>query len=141
MKVTAQWLDNLCFVGSTEHGHSVVMDGAAPEDGKRGISPMAMLLLGVAGCSSIDVVSIARKQRQHITDCYCDVSAERASTDPKVFTKIHLHFRVYGHDLSEKAIAQAVQLSADKYCSASIMLGKAADISHSYSCHAADELA
>lgn len=134
MKITTQWLDDLCFVGSTEQGHSVVMDGAAPQDGKRGVSPMAMLLLGAAGCSSIDVVSIARKQRQRISDCYCDVTAERADTAPKVFTKIHLHFRVHGHDLSESAIAQAVKLSAEKYCSASIMLGKAADISHSYEC-------
>lgn len=134
MKITTQWLDDLCFVGSTEHGHSVVMDGASPQDGKRGISPMAMLLLGAAGCSSIDVVSIARKQRQHITGCFCDVSAERAATTPKVFTKIHLHFRVYGENLSESAIAQAVQLSAEKYCSASIMLGKAAEISHSFEC-------
>ncbi|MDO4777735.1 MAG: OsmC family protein [Cardiobacteriaceae bacterium] len=134
MKITTQWLDDMCFVGTTEHGHSVVMDGASPQEGKRGVSPMAMLLLGAAGCSSIDVVSIARKQRQHITDCFCDVSAERADTAPKVFTKIHLHFRVYGENLSEKAIAQAVQLSAEKYCSASIMLGKAADISHSFEC-------
>ncbi|MDO5090734.1 MAG: OsmC family protein [Cardiobacteriaceae bacterium] len=134
MKITTQWLDDLCFVGTTEHGHSVVMDGAAAENGKRGVSPMAMLLLGAAGCSSIDVVSIVRKQRQRITDCRCEVQAERATETPKVFTKIHLHFKVYGENLSESAIAQAVQLSAVKYCSASIMLGKAAEISHSYEC-------
>lgn len=132
MKVKAQWVDDLCFVGSTEQGHSVVMDGAAPEDGKCGISPMAMLLLGAAGCSSIDVVLIAKKQRQDIVDCICEVSAERATEIPKVFTKIHLHFKVFGRNLNENAIANAVQLSADKYCSASIMLSKAAEVTHSF---------
>ncbi len=134
MQVTAQWLDGQCFVGSTEHGHSVVMDGAAPEEGKRGISPMAMLLLGAAGCSSIDVVDILRKQRQDVRDCVCTVSAERADTVPRVFTRIHLHFCVVGHDLDERALARAVQLSAEKYCSASIMLGQACPVSHSFEC-------
>lgn len=138
MKVSAQWVDGLCFVGSTEQGHSVVMDGAAAEEGKRGISPMAMLLLGAAGCSSIDVVSIAQKQRQKVTDCVCEVRARRANEVPKVFTDIHLHFVVSGHALDEGAIARAVALSAEKYCSASIMLGKAATISHSFVCQAAD---
>ncbi|MCP2041631.1 putative redox protein [Neisseria sp. HSC-16F19] len=134
MKIQTQWLDGLCFVGSTEHGHSVVMDGAAPEDGKRGISPMAMLLMGAAGCSSIDVVGIARKQRQDIRDCICEVTAKRADTIPKVFTDIHLHFKVLGRDLDEQAIAKAVQLSAEKYCSASIMLSQAAKVTHSFEC-------
>lgn len=134
MKIKAQWVDNLCFVGSTEQGHSVVMDGAAPEDGKRGISPMAMLLLGAAGCSSIDVVSIAKKQRQNVRDCICTVEGTRADTIPKVFTAIHLHFQVSGHHLDHHAIAKAVQLSAEKYCSASIMLSKAAKITHSFEC-------
>lgn len=134
MKIKAQWVDDLCFVGSTEQGHSIVMDGAAPEDGKRGISPMAMLLLGVAGCSSIDVVSIARKQRQHVYDCICTVEGVRADTIPKVFTTIHLHFRVLGRHLNKQAIAKAVQLSAEKYCSASIMLSRAAKITHDFEC-------
>ena len=134
MKISTQWVDGLCFVGSTEQGHSVVMDGAAPEAGKRGISPMAMLLLGVAGCSSIDVVSIAQKQRQDVRDCICEVTAQRADSIPKVFTEIHLHFKVIGRDLDQSAVAKAVQLSAEKYCSASIMLGKAATISHSFEC-------
>lgn len=140
MKVKTQWVDGLCFVGSTEQGHSVVMDGAAPEGGKRGISPMAMLLLGAAGCSSIDVVSIAKKQRQDVRDCICTVEATRAEDIPKVFTTIHLHFRVLGHHLAERTIAKAVQLSAEKYCSASIMLSQAATVTHSFECVEVDDV-
>lgn len=134
MYIRTQWLDGLCFVGSTEQGHSVVMDGAAPEDGKRGISPMAMLLMGAAGCASIDVVGIVRKQRQDIRDCICEVRAQRAADTPKVFTDIHLHFKVVGKALDEAAVAKAVALSAEKYCSASIMLGRAAKVTHSFEC-------
>lgn len=133
MRITSKRLDNLCFVGTTEAGHSVVMEGSATEGGvKRGPSPMEMLLLGVAGCSSIDVVMIAQKQRQDVTDCQATVTAERADEAPRVFTEIHIHFKVFGHNLKEAAIAKAVELSAEKYCSASIMLGKAAKISHSF---------
>lgn len=133
MRITSKRLDNLCFVGTTEAGHSVVMEGSAAEDGvKRGPSPMEMLLLGVAGCSSIDVVMIAQKQRQDVTDCQAAVTAERADEAPRVFTEIHIHFKVFGRNLKEAAIAKAVELSAEKYCSASIMLGKAAKISHSF---------
>ncbi|EGF07171.1 OsmC family protein [Neisseria bacilliformis] len=133
MRITSKRLDNLCFVGTTEAGHSVVMEGSAVEDGvKRGPSPMEMLLLGVAGCSSIDVVMIAQKQRQDVTDCQATVTAERADEAPRVFTEIHIHFKVFGRNLKEAAIAKAVELSAEKYCSASIMLGKAAKISHSF---------
>lgn len=133
MRIISKRLDNLCFVGTTEAGHSVVMEGSAAEGGvKRGPSPMEMLLLGVAGCSSIDVVMIAQKQRQDVTDCQATVTAERAAEAPRVFTEIHIHFKVFGHNLKETAIAKAVELSAEKYCSASIMLGKAAKISHSF---------
>ncbi|HFC6387191.1 TPA: OsmC family protein [Neisseria bacilliformis] len=133
MRITSKRLDNLCFVGTTEAGHSVVMEGTATEGGvKRGPSPMEMLLLGVAGCSSIDVVMIAQKQRQDVTDCQATVTAERADEAPRVFTEIHIHFKVFGRNLKEAAIAKAVELSAEKYCSASIMLGKAAKISHSF---------
>ena len=122
----------MCFVGTTANGHSVVMEGAAAEgEAKRGPSPMEMLLLGVAGCSSIDVVMIAEKQRQKITDCRAEVTAERADTAPRVFTNPY-PFKVYGRDLQESAIERAVQMSAEKYCSASIMLGKAAKMSHSF---------
>ena len=132
MIITSQWVDGNCFVGSNATGHSVVMDGSATVGEKRGASPMELLLMGMAGCSSIDVVSIAQKQRQNIVDCKAKVEAERATSVPKVFTKIHIHFTVVGHDLNEEAIAKAVSLSADKYCSASIMLGKAATVTHSF---------
>ncbi|HFB4391088.1 TPA: OsmC family protein [Neisseria gonorrhoeae] len=134
MQVTSKWIDGMCFVGTSEGGHSVVMEGSAAEGAaKRGPSPLEMLLLGVAGCSSIDVVMIAEKQRQKVTDCRATVTAKRADDAPRVFTEIHIHFKVIGHDLKESsAIERAVQMSAEKYCSASIMLGKAAKITHSF---------
>ncbi len=133
MQVTSSWLDGLCFVGTTEAGHSVVMEGMAAEGAvRRGPSPMEMLLLGMAGCASVDVVMIAQKQRQNIADCRATVTAQRSDTAPRVFTDIHIHFQVIGTDLSEAAIEKAVQLSAEKYCSASIMLGKSAHITHGF---------
>ncbi len=133
MKARVKWLDNMSFVGESGSGHSVVMDGP-PEAGGRdlGIRPMEMLLLGVGGCSSFDVVSILKKSRQAISDCEVAITAERADSEPKVFTKIHLHFLISGTDLNEKRVAKAVSLSADKYCSASIMLAKTADVTHSF---------
>lgn len=133
MKITSQWVDGRCFVASNERGNSIVIDGTSPDEGtKRGASPMELLLMGVAGCSSIDVVEIAKKQRQNVVDCITTVEAERADTIPRVFTKIHIHFKVIGHDLQEESIGKAVALSAEKYCSASIMLSKAAEVSHSF---------
>lgn len=133
MKISSQWVDGRCFVATNETGQSVIMDGTAASEGlKRGASPMELLLMGVAGCSSIDVVDIAKKQRQNIVDCMATVEAKRAESVPRVFTEIHIHFKVLGHDLSEDAIGKAVQLSAEKYCSASIMLGKAAKVTHSF---------
>lgn len=133
MKITSQWVDGRCFVAANVSGQSAVMDGTPASEGlKRGPSPMEMLLMGVAGCSSIDVVDIVKKQRQQITDCIATVEAKRAETVPKVFTDIHIHFRVVGRGLNEEAVAKAVKLSAEKYCSASIMLGKAANITHSF---------
>lgn len=133
MKISSQWVDGRCFVATNETGQSVIMDGTAASEGlKRGASPMELLLMGVAGCSSIDVVDIAKKQRQNIVDCMATVEAKRAESVPRVFTEIHIHFKVLGHDLNEDAIGKAVQLSAEKYCSASIMLGKAATVTHSF---------
>lgn len=133
MKVTVKWLDEMTFVGETESGHAVVMD-AAPDVGGHnlGARPMEMLLLGTGGCSSIDVIHILKKARQAVSDCRCEVSAERAANDPKVFTRIHLHFVVSGQDLSENHVRRAVELSAQKYCSASIMFAQIAEVSHSY---------
>lgn len=134
MNITSQWLDGRCFVATNATGHSVVMDGTAGSDDytKRGASPMELLLMGVAGCSSIDVVDILKKQRQNVRGCHCHVQAERAGEVPKVFTRIHLHFVLQGKDLQEGAVTRAVSLSAEKYCSASIMLGKTAAVSHSF---------
>ncbi len=133
MKARIKWVQDMTFVGESGSGHSVVMDGP-PEYGGRdlGIRPMEMLLLGMGGCTSFDVVQILKKGRQMVTDCVAEVEGERADENPKVFTKIHVHFIVTGRELSEKRVAKAVQLSADKYCSASIMLGKTADITHDF---------
>lgn len=133
MKARIKWVEDATFLGESGSGHAVVMDGP-PESGGRnlGVRPMEMLLLGMGGCASFDVVHILKKSRQPITDCVAEISAERAGEEPKVFTKIHIHFIVSGDDLKEKQVARAVSLSAEKYCSASIMLGKTAEISHDY---------
>jgi putative redox protein len=133
MKARIKWVENVCFVGESETGHAVVLDGA-PEMGGRnlGMRPMEMLLIGMGGCTSFDVVTILKKARQPITDCYAEITAERAEEVPKVFTKIHVHFVVAGKDLSASQVERAVKLSAEKYCSASIMLGKAAQITHDF---------
>jgi len=133
MSTRVKWLDNMSFVGESESGHSVVMDGP-PEFGGRnlGARPMEMLLLGMGGCASFDVVSMLKKSKQDLIDCEVNITAERAETEPKVFTKIHLHFILSGNDLSEARVARAIELSAEKYCSASIMLGKTAVVTHDY---------
>ncbi|MDP2030450.1 MAG: OsmC family protein [Thiobacillus sp.] len=133
MKARVKLIEGVSFVGQSESGHSVVMDGPPESGGNNlGVRPMEMLLLGLGGCSAFDVVHILRKARQPITDCVADLSASRAETDPKVFTQIHVHFTVTGKSLDPKRVEQAVQLSADKYCSASIMLGKVAVITHDF---------
>ncbi|WP_020395034.1 OsmC family protein [Thiolinea disciformis] len=133
MKARVKWLDHMSFVGESGSGHSVVMDGA-PEAGGRnlGIRPMEMLLIGLGGCASFDVVMILQKSRQAISDCEVSIEAERAAEDPKVFTKIHLHFIVKGKGLADSKVERAIKLSADKYCSASMMLGKTAEITHDF---------
>ena len=133
MKTRVKWLDHMTFVGESESGHSVVMDGP-PEAGGRnlGIRPMEMILLGLGGCSSFDVLMILQKGRQKVTNCHVEISAERAETDPKVFTKIHAHFVLEGKNLNQKQVAKAVSLSADKYCSVSIMLASTVEITHDY---------
>lgn len=114
-------------------GHAVVLDGA-PEHGGRnlGVRPMEMLLMGMGGCTQFDVLLILQRGRHDVRACEVELEAERADTDPKVFTRIHAHFRVTGKGLTEKAVARAVQMSAEKYCSASIMLGKTAKITHDF---------
>lgn len=123
----------MSFTAESGSGHALVMDGA-PEAGGRNLGPrpMEMLLMGAGGCSAFDVVMILKKARQPIEDCVVQVSAERAETDPKVFTKIHFHFTVYGSGLSFAAVERAVRLSHEKYCSASIMLAQVAEVTHDF---------
>ncbi len=130
MKAVVKWSDNLTFIGTTESGHSLMMDG---DSGSVAPSPMELLLLAAGGCSSVDVVTILQKARQSVLDCEVEISAERADTTPKVFTKINLHFKVKGTEVAEKHVARAVSLSMDKYCSVSRMLEQAAEVTSSYS--------
>ncbi|MEW6131758.1 MAG: OsmC family protein [Pseudomonadota bacterium] len=133
MKARIKWIEGVSFAGQSESGHTVVMDGA-PEAGGRnlGVRPMEMLLLGMGGCTAFDVVLILRKSRQPVTDCVAEIDADRAETDPKVFTRIHVHFILTGKGLDPRRVEQAVKLSAEKYCSASIMLGKVAEVTHDF---------
>jgi len=131
VKARVKWVQDVMFVGESGSGHAVVMDGA-PEAGGRnlGIRPMEMLLLGLAGCSAFDVVLILERGRQKVTDCVVDVDADRADTDPKVFTDIRLRYTVTGHSLDRGKVERAVKLSEEKYCSASAIIGKTAQITH-----------
>lgn len=133
MHVSVKWIDGVSFVGESESGHAIVMDGA-PENGGRniGMRPMEMLLVGMGGCTSFDVVAILKKARQPITACVAEIDAMRADEIPKVFTKIHVHFVVTGDNLNEAQVERAVKLSAEKYCSASIMLSKSVEITHDF---------
>jgi len=133
MKARVKWIEKMAFVGESESGHAVVMD-AAPDVGGRNLGPrpMEMLLLGTGGCSSIDVMLILQKMRQQVSDCHVEIEAERAASEPKVFTKIHLHFVVKGKGIKAEAVEKAVKLSAEKYCSASIMLGATAAMTHDF---------
>ncbi len=134
MKATVRWIDNAMFLGESGSGHTVVMDGPESSGGRNiGIRPMEMLLIGVGGCSSFDVVSILRKSRQAVTDCEAVVTATRADAVPAVFEKLHIHFRVTGRGLSRKNVERAVALSAGKYCSATIMLQQGGvEVSHDF---------
>jgi putative redox protein len=131
MKARVKWVQDMTFLGESGSGHSVVMDGA-PESGGRnlGVRPMEMLLMGLGGCSAFDVVLILKRGRESVTDCVVELEAERAETDPKVFTKIVMVYKVTGKQLDPKKVERAVNLSAEKYCSASKMLSATAEISH-----------
>lgn len=134
MKATINWGGDAKFVGEAGSGHTIVMDGPPDHGGQnQGPRPMEMLLLGLGGCTSFDVMSILQKSRQDVTDCQAQIEAERADEVPSVFTKIHVHFVVKGNNLKESLVKRAVSLSAEKYCSASIMLEKGGvEITHSY---------
>jgi putative redox protein len=133
MKARIKWIENVAFVGETESGHALVMDGAPDAGGRNlGPRPMETVLIGTGACSAFDVVLILKRGRQPITDCVVELSAERAPTDPKVFTKIHFHFVVTGNGLDPEKVSRAIQLSAEKYCSASAMMAKTADVTHDF---------
>ncbi|MCU5781180.1 hypothetical protein MA04_00480 [Alcanivorax balearicus MACL04] len=139
MKAVVEWQGEACFQAESGSGHTILMDGPPDHGGQnRGARPMEVLLMSVGGCSAFDVVHILRKSRQNVTGCRCELSAERAEDEvPAVFTKIHLHFVVSGEDLKEAQVKRAVSLSAEKYCSASIMLTRGGvEVSHSYTIEA-----
>ena len=133
MRATVKWVEEATFEGTSGSGHTVTMDGP-PDAGGRdlGVRPMEMLLLGLGGCTAFDVVFILKRGRHPVSDCVVEIEAERAEHPPRVFTKLHLHYKVSGEGLSEAAVKRAVQLSAEKYCSASLMLAKAAELTHDY---------
>ncbi len=133
MDCRVKWVDGMAFMAETESGHVLMMDGA-PEGGGRNLAPRPMetVLAGAGGCTAYDVVVILKKSGQAVTGCEVQLKAERASSDPKVFTRIHLHFIVRGKELRKTVVEHAIRLSHEKYCSASIMLGKTAEITHDY---------
>ena len=133
MNISVNWVDGMLMVGKSHSGHSITMDGPPEIGGENlGVRPMEMLLLGVAGCTMIDVVTTLKKMRQELTHCETKVNAERADDHPKVFTYIHIQFIIKGKGLDTKKVEKAITLSAEKYCSASIMLGKTASITHDF---------
>lgn len=134
MQTSVHWLEKVAFKAKTQSGHTIIMDGSAEYGGEnRGPRPMELLLTGLGGCASFDIVTILKKARQDISDVRCELKAERADTIPAVFTKIHLHFVVTGKAIKEKQVAKAVELSAEKYCSASKMLSDGGvEITHDY---------
>jgi putative redox protein len=133
MNISVNWVDGMLMVGKSDSGHTITMDGP-PEIGgdNLGVRPMEMLLLGVAGCTMIDVVTTLKKMRQDLSYFQTKINAERANDHPKVFTDIHIQFFIKGKDLDSKKVEKAITFSAEKYCSASIMLGKTANITHDF---------
>lgn len=128
-----KWAGDMTFIGESPSGHSVVMDAGTDSGGlDHGIRPMEMLLLGAGGCSSIDVMLILKKARQHVTDCWVELSSERAEDHPRYFTKIHMHFVITGKNVDTKHVERAIQLSKEKYCSASVQLGALAEITSGF---------
>ena len=133
MKARVKWIEDVQFIGESGTGHSLIMDGPEERGGHgTGMRPMELLLLGLGGCTSFDVVEMLKKSRQNIDDCVVEVSAERSEKVPKIFTHIHVHFIITGDNIKESQVKRAIELSAEKYCSASLMLGKAAKITHDY---------
>ena len=133
MKARIKFVENVTFLAESGTGHAMVIDGAPAEGGRNlGPRPMELLLMGLGSCTAFDVVLILRKGREKVTDCVVEVEAERAATDPKVFTRIHMHYRVSGRGLAPAKVERAIALSAEKYCSASAIIAKTAEITHDW---------
>ena len=132
MKARVKWVGDRSFTGQVEAGHTIAFGNGVDGKPKPGPSPMELILIGTGGCSAYDVVHILEKGREPVDDVVCDVTAERAETDPKVFTKIHLHFTVTGRGLNPAKVERAVGLSIEKYCSASAMMAKTAEVTHGF---------
>lgn len=133
MKTTVERIGPMAFSAISDSGHTIIMDASQEVGGEnRGSRPMELILMGLGGCASIDVVMILEKARQEMTGCKVVINAERAESDPKVYTRIHVHFIVSGKNLNRDRVARAIELSAEKYCSVSIMLGKTATIEHDF---------
>ena len=136
MKARIKWVEDALFVAESGSGHSFTIDGAAEVGGRNlGPRPMETVLLGLGGCSAIDVISILKKARQRVSDCVVDIEAERADAIPSVFTRIHLSYRISGTDLKEKQVQRAVDLSQEKYCSVTAMLRPGVEITHAVEIH------
>ena len=133
MDCVVKWVDNMSFLAETGSGHVINMDGA-PEAGGRNLAarPMELLLAGTGGCTAFDVMLILKKSRQQVTGCEVALKADRASEDPKVFTRVGFHFKISGRGLKPEVVERAIHLSAEKYCSASIMIGKTAKMEHTW---------
>ncbi len=133
MKARVKWVEDMTFLAASASGHAVVMDSAPELGGSNlGPRPMEMVLMGAGGCTAIDVVHILKKGRHAVSGCAVELDAQRAEVDPKVFTRIHFHFTVRGKELKPDAVERAIKLSAEKYCSASIMLAKTAELTHDF---------
>ena len=133
MKARIQWQQGISFLAESGSGHKILMDGPPDTGGQNlGPRPMEMLLMGTGGCTAVDVMLILKKSRQEICDCVVEIEAERAPKDPKVFTRIHFHFILTGKKMKPQQVERAISLSAKKYCSASIMLGKTAEMTHDF---------
>lgn len=133
MKATIRWLDGVRFAGESGSGHTVTIDGPPDLGGRNlGVRPMELMLLGLGGCTAFDVMLILTRGRHAVTGCEVELDAERAPADPKVFTRIRLHYMLRGRGLAEKAVERAIALSNEKYCSATVMLGKTAEIEHTF---------
>ncbi len=138
MQARIKWIEGMAWLAEADSGHALVLDGAPDIGGRNvGVRPMEAVLMGLGGCTAIDVKLILQKSQQQVTDCIIEIEAARADTEPKVFTKIHLHFIVSGHELNEKHVKRAIDLSAEKYCSVSHMLNKTAEITHDYTIRSA----